>query len=104
MAGLEGPEPSEVNTVKQVGMSSISIVFLAFQAAIFLIWGFLAFRWLFALRADAVAESGTTFPGPVSTLRAFRGGMVERRYAKDRIRLGILTLILLSSSIIQFLL
>lgn len=82
-------------------MSPILIAFLAFQGAVFLIWGFLAFRWLFALRADAVAESGTVFPGPVSTLRAFRGGMVERRYAKDRIRLSILFLILLSSSLIH---
>lgn len=85
-------------------MSPISITLLALQFVVFLIWAFFAFRWLFALRADAVAESGSVFPGPGSQLRAFRGGLVDERYARDRVRLVILTLILLSSSLIHYLL
>lgn len=85
-------------------MSPFSIALLAFQLSVFLVWAFLAFRWLFALRADAVAESGSAFPGPGAQLRAFRGGLVDERYAKARFRLGVLTLILLGSSFIHFLL
>jgi hypothetical protein len=85
-------------------MAPFLIAILAVQAAVFLVWAFVAFRWLFALRADAVAESGSIFPGMGSQLRAFRGGLVDRRYAKDRVRLGLLTLILLGSSLVHFLL
>lgn len=85
-------------------MSPISIAILVLQFIVFLIWAFLAFRWLFALRADAVAESGSAFPGPGSQLRAFRGGLVDERYAKDRVRLVILTLILLTLSLVHYLL
>lgn len=85
-------------------MSALSITFLALQAVVFLIWILLAFRWLFALRADAVAESGSLLPGPGPVLRAFRGALLDERYAKERVRLGALTLILLaSSSLIHFL-
>lgn len=85
-------------------MSPISIAILVLQFIVFLIWAFLAFRWLFALRADAVAESGSAFPGPGSQLRAFRGGLVDERYAKDRVRLVILSLILLTLSLVHYLL
>lgn len=85
-------------------MSPSGLAFLILQGMVFLIWTFLAFRWLFALRADAVAESGTALPGLRWTLRAFRGGLVDKRYARDRLWLGILTLILLSSSLTRFLL
>ena len=85
-------------------MSPISIAILVLQFIVFLIWAFLAFRWLFALRADAVAESGSAFPGPGSQLRAFRGGLVDERYAKDRVRLVILPLILLTLSLVHYLL
>lgn len=71
---------------------------------VFLIWIFLAFRWLFALRADAVGESGTALPSPCWTLRAFRGGLIDKRYARDRLWLGILAIILLGSSLTRFLL
>lgn len=84
-------------------MSPFGLAFLIFQGTIFLIWIFLAFRWLFALRADAVAESGTALPGPGWAFRAFRGGLVDKRYAKDRLWLGILTLALLGSSLVSFL-
>lgn len=84
-------------------MPLFSIVLLTIQGAVFLIWIFLAFRWLFALRADAVAESGTALPGPGWVLRAFRGGLVDKRYAKDRFWLGILTLALLGLSLLSVL-
>jgi len=84
-------------------MTPFSITLLIFQGVVFLIWAFLAFRWLFALYADAVAESGTILPGLTSATRAFRGGLVDERYAKDRRWLGILTLVLLSSSIVSLL-
>ncbi len=85
-------------------MPSFAVIVLIFQGLIFLTWIVLAFRWLFALRVDAVAESGTALPDPRWALRAFRGGLVEKRYAKDRLWLGVLTLGLLGSSLIRFLL
>ena len=84
-------------------MSPISIAILVLQFIVFLIWAFLAFRWLFALRADAVAASGTALPGPGWAVRAFRSGLVDKRYARDRLWLGILALVLLSSSLVSFL-
>ena len=80
-------------------MPLFSIALLTVQGAVFLVWIVLAFRWLFALRADAVAESGTALPGPYWALCAFRGGLVDNRYAKNRLWLGILTLALLGSSL-----
>ena len=79
-------------------MSEGSIAFLAFQAAAFIVWTVMVFRWLFALRADAVAESGSAMPGLAPTLRAFRGALVDARYAKERVRVGFLTLLLLVGS------
>ncbi len=84
-------------------MPPFSIMLWVFQGMVFVIWMFLAFRWLFALRADAVAASGTVLPGPGWAVRAFRGGLVDKRYAKDRLWLGISTVVLLSSSLVSFL-
>lgn len=84
-------------------MPPFSIMLLVFQGVVFLIWMFLAFRWLFALRADAVAASGTVLPGPSWAFRVFRSGLVDKRYATDRFWLGILTLVLLGSSLVSFL-
>lgn len=84
-------------------MTQFSTALLVFQGVVFLIWMLLAFRWLFALRADAVAASGTVLPGPGWAVRAFRGGLVDKRYAKDRLWLGISTVVLLSSSLVSFL-
>jgi len=87
----------------KASMTPFYITFLIFQGVAFLIWTFLAFRWFFALYADAVAESGTILPGLISTTRAFRGGLVDEPYAKDRRWLGILTIVLLSFSIVSLL-
>lgn len=72
---------------------------LGVQAVVFLVWIILAFRWLLALRADAVARSGTTLPGLGHSLHAFRAGLSDPRYASIRLRLGLVTLVLLASSI-----
>lgn len=85
-------------------MTLISLTLLTIQSVVFLAWIALAFRWLFALRADAVAESGTALPGPRWAIRAFRGELVAKCYARDRLWLGILTLILLGLSLILSLL
>lgn len=69
--------------------------YLAVQAACFSLWIVLVFRWLFAIRADAVAESGNAMPGFGPTIRAFRGAWTDARYAKNRMQVGILTLLLL---------
>ena len=84
-------------------MPPFSIMLWVFQGMVFVIWMFLAFRWLFALRADAVAASGTVLPGPGWAVRAFRGGLVDKRYAKGRLLLGISTVVLLNSSLVSFL-
>jgi hypothetical protein len=84
-------------------MSPLFIALLVFQGVVFLIWIFLGFRWLFALRADAVAESGATFVALGASLRAFRRGLVDGRYAKDRVRLGILTIALVGATLVQHL-
>ena len=84
-------------------MSPSSIALLILQGMLFLAWIFVAFRWLYALRTDATLESGSVFPGPGSTLRAFRGALVDARYANERVLLGILTLALAGSSLLQFL-
>jgi len=85
-------------------MQPFSIALLIAQGIIFLIWTVLTFRWLFALRADAVADSGNALPGIGATIRAFRGGLMDRKYARERLWLGIVTLALLGSSILHLLL
>lgn len=69
-------------------MRAALFVVLAIQAVAFVAFTICAFRWLFALRRDAVAMSGSTFPGLSATLGAFRDGLREPRYA--RMRWGII--------------
>lgn len=85
-------------------MQPFSIALLIAQGVIFLIWTVLVFRWLFALRADAVADSGNALPGVGATIQAFRGGLLDKRYARERLWLGIATIALLGSSLLHFLL
>lgn len=75
------------------GIFSITLPVL--QALLFLVWMILAFRWLFALRADAVVASGTMMPGLRQSLRAFRSALTDRRYRTERRRFSLLTLALL---------
>jgi hypothetical protein len=78
-----------------------SIALLVLQALMFLVWMILAFRWLFALRADAVVASGTTMPGLRQSLRAVRSALTDRRYRTERRRFGLLTLALLGISLLS---
>lgn len=68
---------------------------LAVQAVVFAAWVFVAFRFLFRLRAVAVRASGRPFPGLDATLDAFRAGAADPAFAADRRRLLILTAALL---------
>jgi hypothetical protein len=79
-------------------------LFLAVQGAVFLVWAVLAFRFLFALRADAVAQSGRSLPSMATQLRAFRGGLIEPRYRRHRVWLTALTALLLALSALSFVL
>lgn len=72
-------------------MSTCLMLLLAVQAVIFSIWTVLAFRWLFAIRADAVAKSGSALPGLRATLAAFGGALREAHHAKSRLRFGAAT-------------
>lgn len=76
------------------------LLVLGAQAILFLIWIISAFRWLFDIRADAVARSGQTVPGLSATWQAFRHGFAAQRYASQRWRLGFLTLPLLTLSLL----
>src|SRR5690554_3548816 len=77
-------------------------IFLVVQGGVFLVWTVLAFRWLFALRADAVAISGRDIPSLTATLTAFRGGLVEPRYQRFRGVMAVLTACLLALSAFSF--
>lgn len=72
-------------------MNTLQLIFIAIQGGIFLVWGVVALRWLFALRADAVAISGRVIPSLTATLTAFRGGLVEPRYQRYRGVMAVLT-------------
>lgn len=82
-------------------MSPLSIGLVCAQCVIFAIWIFAIFRWLFALRRDAVAGSGVALPGPRRSLRAFRNGLSDKRYATDRLLVGLLTLALVALSLLH---
>ncbi|MFC0281099.1 hypothetical protein ACFOHK_15710 [Falsigemmobacter intermedius] len=71
------------------------IGFLVLQGLVFLLWAALAFRFLFTIRAEAVARTGTQWPGPLTTLQIFRDALRDPRHAITRRRLLILTLLLL---------
>lgn len=76
------------------------ILMVVFRGLIFLAWSIQAFRWLLAIRADAVAESGVSLPGLKPTLCAFRGGLFDPKYSAQRLRLGALTILLLALSLL----
>lgn len=65
-------------------MSAVTIAVLATEGAVFAVWGFLAFRFLFALRRDAVAASGSPLPGLGATLTSFHGGLTDPKYRRQR--------------------
>lgn len=80
-------------------MPPLLIGILVVQGLLFLLWAVIAFRWLFALRAEAAAAAGSPWPGPRVILRTFRGALLAPRHAAARRRLAVLTLLLLGLSI-----
>lgn len=86
-------------------MSAPLVALFVLQALVFLAFVFLAFRWLFALRAIAVAKSGRSMPGLGATLAAFRQGLTDKQFAK--LRWGIVICVfavLILAGLIPFLL
>lgn len=81
-------------------MNLLPIV-LVVQGVAFLVWAFLAFRWLFAMRADAVARSGQTLPNMATQLQVFRDGFVEPRYRSHRVRLLLATAVLVALTVLS---
>lgn len=75
-------------------MSGVFTVVLGLQGAVFVVWAIVMFRTLFRLRARAVADTGSSLPGPIATLRTFRAFVTETQYQRDRRILGALTLLL----------
>ena len=65
-------------------MSGGVMAVLALQGMVFAVWAFYAFRCLFKLRADAVAASGKLWPGPIASIRAFKGFVTMPKYGRDR--------------------
>lgn len=75
-------------------MSGALIAILGLQGVAFVAWTIQMFRCLFRLRARAVAESGSQWPGPIVTLRSFRAFVTEPEYQRDRRILAVLTVLL----------
>ena len=75
-------------------------VIVGLQGAVFLVWAVLAFHWLFALRAEAVAKTGQALPSMKAQLQAVRAGLVEPRYHGHRIRLLIATGVLMTLTLV----
>lgn len=65
-------------------MSAAVIVLLGLQGVVFLLWGLQMFRCLFKLRARAVAETGSCYPGLAATLRSFAAFVTGPDYQRDR--------------------
>lgn len=81
-------------------MRSELIAVLAVQVIIFLVFTLCAFRWLFALRRDAVARSGNSFPGLGAVVWAFREGLRDPRYSRLRTGVAVSTLLLIGTAFI----
>lgn len=79
-------------------MPTLMLLFLAVQGGVFLVWAVLAFRFMFAIWADAVAQSGRLLPSMAAQLRAYRGGLFEPRYRRQRLRLVLLAVVLIALS------
>ncbi|MGJ8528755.1 hypothetical protein [Maritalea sp.] len=66
---------------------------------VFLAWIVLAFSFLWKLRKEAVRRSHRTLPDMGTTLAVFKLGLVAPQYLAYRLGLGLLTALLLLSSI-----
>lgn len=74
-------------------------VWLTLQAIAFALWAFTAFRVLFHLRRRGVAMTGQPFPGPVTFIHAVRAWLHDPAERTWRLRLAILTLVMIGLSI-----
>jgi hypothetical protein len=74
-------------------------VWLTLQSIAFALWAFTAFRILFHLRRRGVAMIGNSFPGPLTFLHAIRDWLRDPAERTWRLRLAILTLVLIGLSI-----
>lgn len=77
-----------------LGMNGPFAALLGLQGVVFLLWGIQMFRCLFKLRARAVAETGSGYPGPRATLRSFGAFVTAPEYQRDRRILVGLTVLL----------
>ncbi|MGO4908308.1 hypothetical protein ACEN2J_08260 [Pseudorhodobacter sp. W20_MBD10_FR17] len=75
-------------------MSGVFTALLGVQGVVFVLWTVHAFRCLFKLRAQVVAETGNLWPGPKVALRSFGRFAVAPGYQRDRRILIGLTVIL----------
>lgn len=71
------------------------VIFLVVQGGLFLLWSIIAFRWLIEPLIDAGAFSRRNFLSISLHLQAFRAGLVDSRYRRHRVRLLLLTPLLL---------
>ena len=71
------------------------------QGAVFLVWAVATFRFLFRLRAHAVAASGRVFPPVAAQLDAFAAGTRDPAFGPDRRRLLLLTVAVLTLSVLS---
>lgn len=77
-----------------LGMSATFIALLGLQGMVFVLWSIHAFRCLFKLRAQVVAETGILWPGPRVALRSFSRFAVAPEFRRDRQILLGLTVVL----------
>lgn len=78
-------------------MSTTQIILMSVKTAIFIYWGYLWFRTLFLLRKRGAQKTGSTYPGPFTTLSELKNFMTSPEDRSDRNRVGIVTLILIAS-------
>lgn len=71
------------------------------MGVLFLLWTVLMFRTLFRLRRRAIARTGQTIPGPISTLQEWRIWLTAPEDRTGRRWLGGTTLALLIWIIVQ---
>ncbi|TDQ64428.1 hypothetical protein ATL17_2447 [Maritalea mobilis] len=69
-------------------------------SSIFAAWVVLAIGFLWELRKEAVRRSRRSLPDLGTTIAVFRLGLTEPRYLAYRLTLGLLTALLLLSSIV----
>lgn len=78
-------------------MSYAGLALLGFGTLAFLIWAFFMFRTLFAIRRRASEATGSTNPGPGSTLAAWGAWFRDPAERRARRQLAVSTLAVIAS-------